>query len=141
MCFFLNFEDFSVRNFTLGEPVDCTAWESCGVHSRNFLLDPIFWQTCFSIFLPLIHFSIIFMCVLLLNPLMPASYTNKVLTWEKVSLRVTLERYSSSKFDFTPHTHMKILVSPGHGAYIAQRLYVMMFIFHCLIEPTCKKHM
>lgn len=43
------------------------------VVSRNFLVEPTWLQNSFSILLPLIHFTIIFMCVLLFNPLIPAS--------------------------------------------------------------------
>lgn len=57
------------------------AWLICvssgRADSMNFLLEPTWWQNCLSIFRPLIHLSISFMCVLLFNPLILASWKEK----------------------------------------------------------------
>lgn len=75
LVFFLPFtKGFSFWNFTSEGCFDCSVCGSSGkVDSRNFLLEPTWLQNSFSIFLPLIHLSISFMCVLLFNPLIPDS--------------------------------------------------------------------
>lgn len=71
-------EGFSVCDFSSEFLINCAIWGSSGkVHSRNFLLEPIWLQNSFSIFLPLIHLSISFKCVLLFNPLIPDSCNEK----------------------------------------------------------------
>lgn len=77
-CFFLFIEVFFLEGFLLvcrfssGALFDCSVRGSSGkLQCRNFLLLGL--QNSFSIFLPLIHLSIIFMCVLLFNPLIFAS--------------------------------------------------------------------
>lgn len=73
-CFFLFIEGFSVCRFSSGRLFD---WSLCGssgkVQCRNFLLEPTWLQNSLSIFLPRIHLSIIFICVLLFNPLILTS--------------------------------------------------------------------
>ena len=80
-CFLLFMEGFLVCNFGSEGLFNRSVWGSSGkVLSRNFLLEPIWLQNSFSIFLPLIHLSISFKCVLLSNPLIPDS------CYEKLSL-------------------------------------------------------
>lgn len=70
-CFLLFMAGFSALSLSSRAFLDSSVSGSSGrVECRNFLPEPTWWHISFSIFLPLIHFSIIFMCVLLCKPLM-----------------------------------------------------------------------
>lgn len=66
-------EGFPVFSFKSDGIFACSTIASSGVHSMNFLLEPTWLQSSFSIFLPLIHLNNSFKCVLLLNPPIPVS--------------------------------------------------------------------
>lgn len=69
LCFFPFFMGGFSFSFSFS---DFSVWGSSGrVVWKNFFVEPTWLHSNFNIFLPLIHFSIIFMWVLLFNPSNP----------------------------------------------------------------------